>query len=884
MGGSHHRYSRRQEEEAQDLSTQDSQRHGLAGLDGLEVEPRRLPRPSVPRGALRLSAEAAETIRDEVRRASGREVCFLAEVGDDRVVISPRAVARGNRSAVLAVARDAPEGSLLLHNHPARVLEPSDADLAVAARCWEEGLGTAIVDNEALDLYVIVEPPEPRVRSPLDLEETEALLGPDGPLVDLHSGYEDRVGQREMLRLVAERYNEGGVALVEAGTGTGKSLAYLVPAARWALQNDERTVISTNTINLQEQLVEKDLPLVQDLLGEEISWALVKGRGNYVSIRRARLAATSAHTLFEEDRFDELQAIVEWTRTTSDGSRSDLTFFPADESWDEVRSDPDVCLRARCPHFQECFYQRSRRRAASAQLLVVNHHLLFTDLAVRRATGNYTQSAVLPAYRHLILDEAHNLEDAATQHLGVNVTSNGLFRMLSRLDRRGKGVLSALEELAEGHDGGEGVHGRIEDRIRPVLDEVRDDATEFADSIHSFLAGHEGRGVRIGGEEGIPEPVGDDLVRLRLETLLGRLSGLERELDGLRKLIELSSELEEVLEERLLDLQSVIRRLGAYHFSLQLVFTPSEEELHSYVRWIERKGQARRRNLAFAAAPIELAPLLRESLFGKSESVVLTSATLATRSSFDFVRQRLGLDAELETEAGEPLEVIESIILSPFDFKTQAVLGVPTDLPDVRESAGRLLEETARVVRELAELTDGGLFALFTSHDALRRVAELLRESELHWPLFVQGDEPRARLLGHFIESGSGILLGTASFWEGVDVPGWPLRGLVIHKLPFRVPNEPITAARIEAIERSGGNAFWQYLLPLAALRLKQGFGRLVRSETDRGAVLLLDDRILRRRYGVYLRDSLPPAPLLKGPWSEVRRGLARFYSDEAVG
>ena len=311
------------------------------------------------------------------------------------------------------------------------------------------------------------------------------------------------------------------------------------------------------------------------------------------------------------------------------------------------------------------------------------------------------------------------------------------------------------------------------------------------------------------------------------------------------------------------------------------MFTPTEDESVSYVRWIEQKGKGRKANLGFAAAPIELAPLLRESLFAKSEAVILTSATLATRHSFDFVRQRLGLDDVVASEQEQSLEVKEAIIPSPFDFATQTVLAIPTDLPDARESESKLQEETARVTRELADLTGGGLFVLFTSHKALRRVAELLREQEPSWRLFVQGEEPRARLLTRFIESGSGVLLGTASFWEGVDVPGWPLRGLVIHKLPFRVPGEPITAARLEAIERSGGNSFWQYLLPLAALRLKQGFGRLVRSQTDRGAVLLLDDRILRRRYGAYLRDSLPDAPLIKGPWHEVLARLTKFYGDE---
>jgi len=271
---------------------------------------------------------------------------------------------------------------------------------------------------------------------------------------------------------------------------------------------------------------------------------------------------------------------------------------------------------------------------------------------------------------------------------------------------------------------------------------------------------------------------------------------------------------------------------------------------------------------------------LRDSLFQHVESVVLSSATLATRNRFDFLRDRLGLDARGLEAMESPPEVVEEIVASPFDFGTQVVFGVPTDLAGARTSGDEFELDTARVVRSLAGMTDGGIFALFTSYRALRRVAEALRAEGVddRWPLFVHGEADRARLLDGFVRSGRGILLGTSSFWEGVDVPGDPLRGLVIQKLPFRVPTEPVTEARVEAIEAAGGNAFWDFMLPLAALRLKQGFGRLVRSRDDTGAILLLDDRILRRRYGRYLRASLPDAPLAKGPWHEVEQALRRFY------
>ncbi len=858
---------------------------------------------------LRLSPEAAAVIRGEIRRARGREVTFLLEVSEDRVLLNPRAVARGNRTAVLAVAREAPQGSVMVHNHPSGDLEPSQADLVVAASLAEAGVGSAIVDNGATELYVVAEPPAPRVRVPLDPEELDVFLGPGGPLARIHPGFEDRPGQREMARLVARRYNEGGVGLVEAGTGTGKSMAYLLPAALWALRNGERTVVSTNTINLQEQLVGKDLPLLRRALGEDLRWTLAKGRGNYVSIRRAHLAAATAFSLFPEDRSQELQGILEWLRTTEDGSLSDLSAPPSAEVWEEVQSDADICLRTRCPHFQDCFYQKARRTAASVEVLVVNHHLLFSDLAVRRATGNFTRSAVLPPYRHLVLDEAHNTEAAATDHLGVEVTRGGLYRLLSRLERRGKGVLADLQGQLSAHPdrGNAGEHlARIKGRVLPAVAKTRERLDPLLAPLEAFLEQGEGGPVRLGGGDGV-EPGETDVVRESMSAFVSAARHLLLELEELRDRVLNDEDWGGLLEGRAMDLHSIHNRLVLAARGVQRVLTPGKERV-GLVRWLEMRGRAGGGNLVLAAAPIEVGPLLREDLFERLHTAILTSATLTTRASFEYLRTRVGLGIDtgritLEEETvfraagggvfqvedgGLPemeedglLEAEEAVVPSPFDFASQSLLAVPTDLPGAREPGDRFQEETARVVMDVASITGGGLFVLFTSHRALRRVAEFLRETkgEHSDSLFVQGETPRFRLLQGFVDSGRGILLGTASFWEGVDVPGHPLRGIILQKLPFQVPTEPVTAARMEAIQERGGNPFWKYTLPEAALRLKQGFGRLVRTRDDRGVVLVLDHRILTRRYGPYLRQSLPPAPLVKGPWPEIRRTLARFYS-----
>ncbi|MXX56441.1 MAG: hypothetical protein F4205_13715 [Gemmatimonadetes bacterium] len=860
---------------------------------------------------LRLAPEAARVIRDEVTRAGGREVSFLAEVTRSRVIVSPRAVARGNRSAVLAVARDAREGSVMIHNHPSGLLEPSDADLAVAASVYERGIGTAIVTNAADRIYVVVEPPEPRTVEPLKPAELSGLLSPDGPMATM-KGYEDRRGQRSMLRFVAARFNEGGIGLVEAGTGTGKSLAYLLPAARWAVMNGERAIVSTNTINLQEQLVRKDLEIVADILGERLKWALIKGRGNYISIRRARLAAESAASLFPDDRSEELQALVEWADSSHDGSRADLPLVPGREVWEEVRSETDACLRAKCPFFQQCHYQRARRAGASADVVIVNHALFFSDLSIRIATENFTDGAVLPPYKRVIFDEAHHLEDAATPRLGAETTRLAMYRALARLDRGGKGILASVEEIlrpARTSISARHLLQRIQRRTRPLAGRLRDAFDDFFDLVEPWADTHaDGGSLRLGRPErpdapATPEPAADPAVSEALETTLLQLGDLQRELETLIERLDedKGEDIGSELQGRLLDLRSCRNRLGRADRALRLCLLPENGRV-PMVRWLEmrRAGPRRVKNLAFLAAPVDLGPVLAEHLFGNIETGVLTSATMAVNGDFTYLRRRLGLTASaaapehdmfldagptdigLSGTAPEDIDVAESVVGSPFDHAGQSCLIVPTGLPRPGgpASSSAYNEVTADIINEVAGITNGGLFALFTSFSALRSVARSLRRSgaEARWPLYVQGESDRSRLLQAFTRSGSALLLGTSSFWEGVDVPGWPLRALVIQKLPFRVPTEPITEARVEAMTSRGENPFWGLMVPDAAVRLKQGIGRLIRTRTDRGAVLLLDDRLLTRRYGRVIREALPPLPLVRGPWEVVRDRVAEFY------
>ncbi|MGQ0813576.1 MAG: helicase C-terminal domain-containing protein [Gemmatimonadota bacterium] len=822
--------------------------------------------------SLYLSPDAIRRIRAEIAQAKGREVCFVASVGDDGGVAEPRVVARGHKAAVLAAVRDAVPGQLVLHNHPSGTLEPSHADMEVAARLYDNGLGFAITDNEARELYVVLEPALSKEVLPLDPEELAATLGPGGAVSEAHGAYEDRPMQRDFTRAVARAYNDGGVAVLEAGTGTGKSVAYLIPAIYWALKNRERTVVSTNTINLQEQLVRKDLPFLHRALGEKFRFALVKGRGNYISIRRAKLAEQTQTVLFDDTQQNSLNALLEWSRSTEEGSLQDLPFTPSPELWDEVVSDSDVCLRAKCPHFEQCFYQKARRDAAAADVIVANHSLLFSDIAVRRSQGNYSAPAVLPAYKRVILDEAHNVEDAATDHLGASITRRGLLRILTRLDRRGQGLLGGFEtRLLSGKEDllQQDALKQIS-KLRPAVERAREQTVELFQFVADLTARVDDGVMRL-SDEFAAAPEWTHGMAVAYENALTGISLLAKGIEQLRDTVMVDRDWSEPLTEQLVELHGAAARLRSAADALRLVFTGEGAET-PLVRWLERRA-GREVNHAARAAPVEIADSLREALFDRIDTVILTSATLATRDGFSFVRGRLGITGGLR--------VREATYPSPFAYDQQTMIAIPTDLPVPRnDEQPELNRITAEIVSDFAEITDGGIFVLFTSYRALKAVATNLRRAgvERRWPLFVQGEQARARLLDAFVASGRGILLGVSSFWEGVDVPGDPLRGIVIHKLPFKVPTEPLTAARVEAIERNGGNSFMDYILPHAALRLKQGFGRLIRSDTDRGAVVLLDRRVLEKGYGRYFLETLPGAPARTGPWIELSEQLLAFY------
>lgn len=686
----------------------------------------------------------------------------------------------------------------------------------------------------------------------------DSILGTDGRISRRLKGYEPRPQQLAMAREVAAALESSQHLVAEAGTGTGKSFAYLVPAILYAtgdqtesktsdsgnhassenrsgqkksgersssantdLDDDDddkprprRVLISTHTISLQEQLMSKDIPLLNSVIPREFSAVLVKGRGNYLSLRRLdRAIARSTSLLDSNDQLSQLKQIQAWAKDTSDGSLATLPTKPDSAVWDEVVSDTGNCLRRACPHFNDCFYFRARRRASNAQLMIVNHAMFFSDLALRKEG-----IALLPNYDAVVLDECHTLESVAGDHLGIRLTNGQFDFLFDRLynDRTQKGLLVThnLEELQ-----------KLVDRCRYAASNL------FAD-ITDWMEEHAKKNCRVYHHDIVDNPLSEPMEQLAKRLLMQAES---RKDDSERKDFESA-------HDRLLVLSGELRKW-------------LKQDLEGGVHWIERSTMRRGgERVTLAASPIDVGHALRQVLFQSDQikSVVMTSATLATNQTdaFAFFRSRIGLTGGMNIQVG-----------SPFDYAKQAKLVIVRDLPDPSKDKDKFEKALPEQIKRFVGHTAGHAFVLFTSYDLLRRCAEAVSGwlAEQNLALYTQaGTQTRTQLLDAFRRDPNGVLFGTDSFWQGVDVPGDALTNVIITKLPFSVPDHPLLEARLDAIKSRGGNPFSEYQLPEAVIKFRQGFGRLIRTKTDTGIVVVLDPRIQSKPYGRMFRESLP--------------------------
>ena len=602
-----------------------------------------------------------------------------------------------------------------------------------------------------------------------------------------------------MAEAIEQALQEKRHLIIEAGTGTGKTLAYLVPVIR----SGKRVIISTGTKNLQEQLFYKDIPFLEKALfadGEgKLSVCYMKGRNNYLC-RKKLYDLTDQPVLSGLEEIEHYRAIAAWEKTTSTGDRSELTSLPEISAlWHKLDARAEACVGQKCSSWERCFITEMHRRAMESDIIIVNHHLFFADLAIKQQSEYAPDAGILPDAGTVIFDEAHDLEDIASSYFGISVSSG-------RIEQLCRDVESSLQRSQLLSGSLSGAVNRLRDRARFFFAVLPQGEGRFAfENRRDFL-----------------EENGDEFLGLQ-QSLGGLISELEN----------LPSKPEEV--------SNFIRR--AQELQVQLGFL-MEGEQRNTVFWIERRGGRERQNVFLQATPIDVAPILKSCVFDKLECAVLTSATLAVAGGFEYMRRRLGLE-----------HARELVLSSHFDYENQALLYVPPDLPDPRTPyfAGKAAER----IRRLLEITRGRAFVLFTSYVQMKEVHHRLL-GEIDFPLLLQGDAPKTALLEEFRLTPNAVLFATSSFWQGVDVQGEQLSCVIIDRLPFAVPSDPVVAARVKAIDADGGNAFFQYQVPAAVITLKQGFGRLIRSLRDRGLLVLLDNRILKKAYGRVFFESLP--------------------------
>ena len=860
--------------------------------------------PSIP-AEYSVTAECRNQLAHEIALAGGNEVFFFGSVDAEGRLVEVEVVARGHAGAVNVFLERAGDHHVLIHNHPGGDLTPSGADMGIAAEAGARRLGFFIIDNAAARIYRVVEPFPAEKDTLLDLDEIASIFSAGGLLDRGIPAFEDREGQRDLAVACARSLNQGQIAAYEAGTGIGKSFAYLVPSILWAIRNRSKVVISTRTIHLGEQLITQDLPTLARVLPDEFRYALIKGRSNYACRRKTGLVR-AAPELFndaedadgaddeESQSPDERQGwiteILARLAVSKDGTRSDLPHEPPPDVWSDFASTSDQSLKARCPHYRDCFYYSARRRAFGAHIIVVNHHLLFADLAVRRGSGDFEGDLVIPGYGRVVFDEAHSLEEIAATHLGREVSRRGVAQSLGRLlspprKKRGRerGRLPWLvKELREVHRGTSLEHLELE--LLPRVREVRRRAEEIFSTLEMRVTEQFEEGGGAFGDDGggglgnAMARLGDGPGRLPIDVVDAPLVSLRTALDRLKGTIRKTAlllegepfEPKDRFEGALVELRSAQRAVDDPIAAIDFILSAEGPILP----WVELRG-GRYGNLSFKAAPLHIAEILSKDLYPPLQSVVMTSATLTVGDKWSFLSDRLGWD---RIEAGR---FDSAVFPSPFDYEKQVLLGLPEDLPS--PGSRSFAPAFSEMLLEALNAARGRAFVLFTSHATLRDVAKRIepRLRDLGFPLLVQGTEPRTELLSRFRKAGNAVLLGNQSFWEGVDVPGAALSLVVVARLPFRMPNHPLERGRAEEVEARGKSAFAHLALPQAVLSLKQGFGRLIRTQTDRGAVLIADSRVLQKSYGKRFLNSLPSCERAQGPWKRVRARLEGFFSVE---
>ena len=800
-----------------------------------------------------INAKTIEKMRLEISESGGNEVFFRGIPDGEGIVSEVEVIARGNSSSVAALLNMMRKNEVIIHNHPSGVLIPSDEDVSISSMYGEVGGASYIVNNAVDDIYVIV-PLKEFIK--IDVDE---YFGENGAIHKNFGKFEVRREQYEMAKFIENSMNENKKLIVEAGTGTGKTIAYLLPTLLYAIENNLKVIVSTNTINLQEQLVNKDIPLLKKIINEDFNYQIVKGRGNYLCKRKLyNIDVTEKETDTEEERTEKniIRNLIDWDKNvTRTGDRNELKYEISNSIWEKVNSEVDMCKGVKCPHYSKCHFFKARKNVADATLLIVNHHMFFADLAIRNQTGFYTNYSILPNYDIVVFDEAHNIEDTARNYFTFETSKISFGRLMGNIYNRrvvnssnGGAIVRLMTYLNESLSSEE--YEKVDELKEDAIAELNifyDKGIDIFDKlIYLFSENNNNREIKI------------KIDKQKMQSNM-----------AFREVMEINSQFKESygnlvirinkflntvsnynLEDKegfLFEFSRYYERLKQYYKKFEFILEGKEE---GYVYWANVTTV--RPNVKLYATPFDISDELNDNLFTKMDRMVFTSATLAVDNKFDYYKKSIGLMKENRRK------IDERIVKSPFDYEKQMKVYIPEDALDPTNI--EFLMDLEEFIEGVIKNTKGHCFLLFTSYSALNFLYNQLKSrfSEKEYTLIKQNDFPRHEMIEIFKNSKNPILFGTDSFWEGVDVQGEQLQSVIITKLPFKVPNDPVTEAIIENIRKNGQNPFNDYQVPQAVIKFKQGVGRLIRSKTDSGNIIILDNRIIKKMYGKKFLSALP--------------------------
>lgn len=803
----------------------------------------------------RFSEESLQTIKKYLEEHNNKSMIFKATFDEDEKIQKPFFLSLYKKKSFEETLTKVGKNEVVIRTTKPNQLYPSDMELELSEELYtRRNIAYCLLSSDLDDFYFV----QDIDRIFLEEIDIENYFAKDGILAKEIKGFEYRQEQEEMAQYIQDAINEDRKIIVEAGTGTGKTLAYLIPSIKWAVTNKKKVIIATNTINLQEQLLLKDIPLAKSIIKDEFSYVLVKGRNNYVCKRLFNelvLGKSIDIETFSMEAREQIEYILKWGNKTKTGDKAELPFEVYPDVWELVQSTTELCLGKKCPYRKECFYMKTRMEKMEADILISNHHVFFADLNVRAETDFDSEYLILPRYDMVIFDEAHNVESVARSYFSVEVSKISFTRLLNRIyqkknkRKKEKSALIRVEDTVDEknlEDSEQYIY--LLNTLKEEISILQNIGDEYFDEIRKIY--------ETNTEAPIKKSLNNfEMTKSRfLENLREKKDIFQSKLaDFLNLMMSFNNVIDEEKDKNpeVINFNNHLKMFKAYIDSFKFINSFEDD---NYIYWLDINSK--RTNVILTATPLNIAQKLSTVLFDNLDRLVFASATIVVNGNFDYFKKSLGLDEE---------DCIEAIIKSPFDYDEQMSVYIPSDIQD-SENINAFVSDASKFILNILLKTNGKAFILFTSYTMLNQIYYSISKKlkDKGFEVFLHGDKPRSQIIKEFKEAENPILFGTISFWEGVDVQGENLSNVIITKLPFLVPTDPVVSAISKKIEEDGGNSFMDFQLPEAIIKFKQGVGRLIRKKTDSGNIFILDNRILKKRYGSLFINALPSQKNIK--------------------